>query len=57
MTRMWTNAINVPEALRLLRQGLTYKEIGIRLAKEEGRRMPYRPDSVENAIRKFRRAA
>ena len=39
---------------RLRERGLTYRQIGITIAKEDGRMMPYTDAGVSNALRQFR---
>lgn len=47
--------INVERALELKAQGLTYRDIGIKMAEEERRALPYTHDSISSAIGRERR--
>ena len=49
--------IDVSMALLLGARGLTYREVGVLLAREDNRPVCYRPDSVQYAIYKCLRDA
>lgn len=57
MAERWYNVINVSRATILRRKKLTWKAIGIKLAQEEGRQMPYGANAVQVAVARFRRNA
>lgn len=42
--------INLDRVLVLYVRGLTYREIGIQVAKDEGRRVPYASSSISRVI-------
>jgi hypothetical protein len=48
-------AMNVDRAAELRDTGATWAEVGIRLAEEEGRSIPYTASSAENAVRKWKK--
>lgn len=45
--------INVQKAISLHEKGLTWRQIGILLAAEIGRRSPFQANSVERAVRAY----
>lgn len=45
--------INPLRAMRLRARGLTYREIGAQIAREDGRRMPYLDISVYKALAQY----
>lgn len=50
----WDNFINAPWAARLIDRGMKPREVGVVLARHEGRAVPYRAESVRHAIRNWR---
>lgn len=50
MAPRWTNVINAIEAARLYRRLKSWEKVGIKLAKKEGRRSPYKGYSVQRAV-------
>jgi hypothetical protein len=53
--RSGPDPINPIRVQRLRRRGMTYRQIGVHIAREDGRQMPYCSHSVEKALRDFRR--
>lgn len=52
--RSGQDPINPVRIQRLRRRGVTYKNIGIQIAKEDGRKMPYTSDSVFRAVKDYK---
>lgn len=52
----WYNVIDAARALRYRKHyDMSWREVGIKLAKEEGREIAYQAESVKAAVTRYRR--
>lgn len=52
---MMTQQIDPYEAMKLRRLGMTWRRIGIELARRHGRELPYQANSICHAVIKYER--
>jgi hypothetical protein len=47
------NRINYKQAIALLKMGMNYRQVGIELARRQGRIVPYLPGSIQSAVKRY----
>jgi len=50
MTPRWYNIIDPYEALELRKRGWSWHQVGVALARRQGRDIKYQPESIRKAI-------